>query len=289
MDQKREKTELPERIYSAERKSGILQAFRSLVKDFPAANALGFRFAERSIRAKYRQSALGFFWALFPPLATAAIWIILQKSAVVSFQVSGVPYPLFVVVGTMLWAVFSNAILLPIQTVQANRAILTKVNFPREALLINAFYEILFNALVILVIIAAALLLFRADLSLQSLLFIPAMLLLIFLGMSLGMLLMPIAMLYKDVQFALPTALQFIMYLTPVVYAKPIYQGAGKILDFNPVTPVLTNARSWLLGLETFVPAWQIGLVTGGVVLLLLGGFIFQRITIGILIERMGS
>lgn len=280
---------LPIHTYSSERKFGPLQTFKSLTREFPAAHALGYRFAERTIKSRYRQSLLGILWAFLPPISTAIIWIILYQSKVVNIPDVGAPYPLFVITGTMLWSVFSTALLMPMQIMQANRSILVKINFPREALLVNAFYEILFNTGIAFIIIIAELLFFGVHVDLTSLLFIPAVFLLILLGMAFGLLLLPVSLLYKDVQFALPSVLQFAMYLTPVVYATPIYKGAGKILGLNPVTPVLTGARSWLLGLDFSIPIWHIALVAGITLVLLFLGIILQRITVAILIERMGS
>jgi lipopolysaccharide transport system permease protein len=107
--------------------------------------------------------------------------------------------------------------------------------------------------------------------------------------MSLGLLLLPFSFLYKDIQFILPSILQFAMYLTPVVYAKPIYQGAGKLLALNPITPLLTSARNWLLGINNLVPHWHIVAVGIVAVFLLIIGIFLQRKTMQILIERMGS
>jgi lipopolysaccharide transport system permease protein len=280
---------LPVHTYSSERKFGLLKTFRSLIREFPVAHSLGFRFAERTIKSRYRQSLLGVLWAFLPPISTAIIWIILYESRVVNISDVGAPYPLFVITGTMLWSVFSTALLMPMQIMQANRSILVKINFPREALLVNAFYEILFNTGIAFIIIIAELLIFGVPVNFYSLLFIPAVFLLILLGMALGLLLLPVSLLYKDVQFALPSVLQFAMYLTPVVYATPIYKGAGKILALNPVTPVLTSARAWLLGLDLSVPTWHIIMVAGITLVLLFLGIILQRITVAILIERMGS
>ena len=283
-------SQLSVHIYSSDKKNrSIRTIFKSIRKEFPAAHALGFRFAERNLKAKYRQSLLGVFWAFLPPLATSLIWIVLNKTNVVKFQDVGVPYPLFVITGTVLWSVFANAMQMPMQTMQANTGILVKINFPREALLVNAFYEIVFNSLISIIIIVIGLLFFQPNLTFQSLLFIPMLAVLIVLGLSLGLLILPISILYKDIQFALPAFLQFAMYLTPVIYAQPLYKGIAKILLLNPVSPVLTSARTWLFGLETVVPLWQIGVVASASVLLLLFGIFLQRITMQILIERMGS
>jgi lipopolysaccharide transport system permease protein len=222
-------------------------------------------------------------------LATAAIWIFLNQRNIVSLQHSGSNYALFVITGTMLWSVFSNAVIMPIQSIQANAPILVKVNFPREALMITAFYEILFTSLISLVIIIAEILVFKVPVTAYTLLFIPAVFVLIMLGMCAGLLLLPFAVLYKDIQFALPTFLQIAMYATPVVYAATELTGGFKILALNPASPVLVSARDWVLGMEStngLLSLGSIGLIAGCI---LIAGAILQRIAMEILIERMGT
>jgi lipopolysaccharide transport system permease protein len=284
------KSVLEERVYSAgSANAGILATVKTLLKEFPAAHSLGYRFAERNIRTKYRQSIFGMLWAFFPPVVTAFIWIILNKYKVISLGDVGAPYPVFVITGLLLWSVFSNSLLMPLQTIQANRGILVKINFPRESLIVTAFYEIVFNAVVSLIIITACLFVFKVQLTASCLLFFPAMILLIVLGMAFGLLLLPVSLLFKDVQFILPSILQFVMYLTPVVYSQPIYKGAAKLLILNPVSPVLTSARAWLLSIDTVIPFTQLYIVTACAVLLMVIGIFVQRVTMQVLIERMGS
>lgn len=281
--------QIPVHIYSAGQKNSLVETFRKIIKEFPAAHALGFRFASRNISTKYRQSIFGLLWAFLPPLVTAIIWIFLNKSNVIKVGDVGAPYPLFVITGTMLWSVFTNAVLMPMQIIQSNKSILVKINFPREALIINAFYEIIFNALVSCVIIAVFMVFFKVDISTRSLLFFPGILLIMLLGMSLGLLILPFSLLYKDIQFGLPSVLQFAMYLTPIVYAKQPFAGLGKILKINPVSPVLTGTRASLLNMDVYVPYWEIGLVASIAVALFIIGIFLQRITMQTLIERMGS
>jgi lipopolysaccharide transport system permease protein len=285
-----DKPPLEERVYSAKNSgSGIIQTIRILLKEFPGAHSLGFRFAERNIKTRYRQSILGVVWAFLPPLVTAIIWVILNKYNVIRVGDVGAPYPVFVITGMMLWSLFSNALLMPLQTVQANRSILVKINFPRESLIVTSFYEILFNAFVSLIIIATCLFIFEVHLTVTCLLFIPAMFILIILGLALGLLLLPVSLLFKDVQFVLPSILQFAMYLTPVVYAQPIYKGAAKLLALNPVSPVLTSARAWLLGINISFPLYHLAVVVVVALALFIVGVFLQRKTMQVLIERMGS
>src|ERR1051326_2674247 len=158
-------------IYSSKKKSGFIKTFKDFLRELPAAHSLGWRFAERSIKARYRQSILGIFWAFIPPIAMSFVWIILNGSKIINLSSSGAPYPLFVITGTLLWSVFSTSMLAPMRIMLVNRNIVVRVNFPREALLINAFYEILFNASVAIFIIIIELILFRVHLTYQSLFF----------------------------------------------------------------------------------------------------------------------
>ena len=276
-------------VYSAKSKSNLWRTLKAIGKEFPVAHALGFRFAERNIRARYRQSLLGIIWALIPPLATAGIWIFLNQKNIVTLNHTGSNYALFVITGTMLWSVFSNAVTMPIQSIQANAPILVKVNFPREALMITAFYEIVFTSLISLVIIVAEILIFQIPVTGYTFLFIPAVFVLIMLGMCFGLLLLPFAILYKDIQFALPAFLQIAMYATPVVYATTQFSGALKIFALNPVSPVLVSARDWLLGLQSSTGLLTLGCIGFATIVILVAGFSLQRIAMEILIERMGT
>ncbi len=280
---------LPVHHYSATGRTGILKTLIKIYREFPVAHALGFRFAQRNIRARYRQSVLGIIWALIPPLATAAIWIFLNQNNIVTLNHTGSNYALFVITGTMLWSIFSNAVTMPIQSIQANAPILVKVNFPREALMITAFYEIVFTSLISLVIIAAEIVIFQIPVTGYTFLFIPAVLVLIMLGMCFGLLLLPFAILYKDIQFALPVFLQIAMYATPVVYATTEFSGVFKNFAWNPVSPVLVSARDWLLGLQSSTGILTLGCIAAVTIVILVAGFILQRIAMEILIERMGT
>lgn len=285
-DIKAQKVEV--RVYSAEARQNLFAVLRTILKDFKGAHALGFRLAERNLRSKYRQSVLGFLWAFLPPIATAVVWIFLRKSNVVDLGDPGYPYPAFVMTGTLLWSIFTASVFAPLNSVNNNRSILVKLNFPREALVINAFYEVLFSALVAMVIITGVMIAFQVTPTIHLLSFIPCVIVLILMGMSIGLLVLPFSMLYKDLQFVLPSLLQFAMYLTPVVYAQPVYKGAAKILALNPVTPVLSYARASLFGVASD-GMWTVAAVAGASLLLLLIGVLIQRMATEILIERMGG
>jgi len=285
-----EKTKIPIRVYSAESdKDNFFIGLWDTLKMMPKANSLGYRLASRNINAKYRQSLLGLVWAVFPPLITALVWIILNDQKVVVFEGLGVPYPVFVFTGTMLWQIFSFSVQVPLQSIQTNKSILVKINFPREAIFISALYEVGFNAMISLGLLTIILIYFGVVPGTYFGLFFLGIMVLMLFGLMFSLLLMPIALLYRDIALGIPMVLQFALYLTPVIYPQPRFEGLGKLLYLNPVSPILTNSRIWLLGLQQEV-AWKPFIILSiAVFILVILGMVLQRKALNILIERMGS
>jgi lipopolysaccharide transport system permease protein len=82
--------------------------------------------------------------------------------------------------------------------------------------------------------------------------------------------------------------MQFLMYLTPVVFPMPKEGIAAIIYRFNPVTPLIMSARAWLTGTSLDYLGPYI-LVNGAVFLLLIIAWITYRAAMPILIERMSA
>ena len=106
---------------------------RDMLVDFWSGRDLAWRLAVRDIRAQYRQAFLGILWAFILPLANTLIWIFLSYSGVVKIAETSLSYPVYVFTGTMLWAIFMDALNAPLQQANAARGMLSKLNFPREA------------------------------------------------------------------------------------------------------------------------------------------------------------
>jgi ABC-type polysaccharide/polyol phosphate export permease len=80
--------------------------------DLLASRELAWRLLVRNISAHYRQSLLGYAWAFVPPLFTTLIWVFLSSQNILDIGNNGMPYPLFVLTGTILWQNFVEALLL---------------------------------------------------------------------------------------------------------------------------------------------------------------------------------
>jgi lipopolysaccharide transport system permease protein len=264
------------------------ELLRALLRDLLAARELAWRLFVRDLSANYRQTYLGYIWAFLPPLLASATFIFLQSQGITRIDGTGIPYAAFAMMGTLLWQVFADAIQSPLASINAGRSMLAKINFPREALLMSGLYMVLFNFLVRLMLLAVVMAVWKVVPS-QGLLWFPlAIAGLLVCGLVMGLLLLPLGLLYKDADRGIAIVIPFWMLLTPVVYPSRTEGLAGFLVTWNPVSPVLTTAREALSGLP-FTGLEAFALVSSAALLLCVLGLIAFRLIMPIVIERMGG
>jgi len=261
---------------------------KEMIRDLLDSRELAWRLTVRDLSAQYRQSFLGFLWAIIIPLANTLIWVFLSSSGVVNVGDTPLPYPIYVFTGTMLWAILIEALNSPLQMAMASKSMLAKINFPREALLLAGIYKTMFNGLIKVVLVLAALLWMGIYPGWNILLFPVALASLILVGTVIGLMLTPVGLLYTDVGKAIPLLAQFLMYLSPVVFMMPKEGIYSTIFQANPLTALITTARAWLTGLVPELLG-NFLIVNAIAVVLLMMFLIVFRLTMPILIERMGN
>jgi lipopolysaccharide transport system permease protein len=261
---------------------------REMFRDLFASRELAWRLAVRDIRAHYRQAFLGILWAFFLPLANTVTWIFLSRAGIVLVGETALPYPVYVFTGTMLWAILMDAMNAPLQQTNAARGMLAKLNFPREALVVSGIYQTLFNAGIKIGLLIGALILLGINPGWNVLLFPFGILSLVLVGTAFGLLITPVGMLYTDVGRALPLLMQFLMYLSPVVFPMPKEGWAATLFKINPLTPLVLTARDWLTGFPPEFIGYFLA-VNSAALALLLVVWVAYRLAMPILIERMSA
>jgi len=282
------KTKIPT-IYTPD--SSMRHPYRmmaEMVRDLVEGRELALQLAIRDIRAQYRQAALGLLWAFILPVANTITWIFLSGSGIVTVKETVLPYPAYVLAGTMIWAIFMDAVNAPLQQTIAAKQMLAKINFSREALIVSGIYQTLFNGAIKIVLLLAALMILGINPS-WSLIFFPfGIISLILAGTAIGLLITPVGMLYTDIGKSLPMLMQFLMYLTPVVFPVPTGKWSASLFNLNPLTPLILNTRNWLTGCPSEYLAY-FWVVNALVLVLLLAVWIVYRVAMPILIERISS
>jgi lipopolysaccharide transport system permease protein len=266
---------------------GIKDIFKEMFLDVARAKDLAWRLTVRDFKGQYRQSILGVFWAFITPVMNTIVWIFLNASGAVKLADTGIPYPVYVFTGTMLWAILLESINMPLQQTNASKSIMSKINFPKEALLMSGLYKIFFNTLIKLAILMVALFAMGV-LPTMQLLFLPiAFAGIVLFGFTIGMLITPVGMLYNDIGRAIPMLMQFLMYLSPVVYTVSGDGILAKLVTINPLTALITTGRSALTGLP-FEYLQYFGILSLIMALFFFVGWFFYRFSIPIIVERNG-
>ena len=261
---------------------------KSMWRELVDSQELSRRLFRRDLSAQYRQSLLGVLWAFVPPIMTSAIFIYLQSRNVINLGNTDIPYPVFVIVGTLLWQMFSESLNAPLKSVTAAKPLLAKINFPRISLIISAFYLTLFNSGIKLLVLVGVFLIFRMPLTWGLLLSPVAILMLILLGLALGLFLTPFGMLYTDVATMLPILLSLLFFLTPVVYPPPTAFPLSILSVLNPISPLLIASRD-LITMGTITNVIPFTVVSGLTIIGLLVAWVIYHVALPVIIERMSA
>ncbi|HEX6100128.1 MAG TPA: ABC transporter permease [Thermoanaerobaculia bacterium] len=254
---------------------------REAAGDLRRSVAPAWQLFRRNMQVRYRRAGLGYLWLLLPTVGTTLVWVYVQSRRIIDVAPTDVPYPVYVLTGTILWQVFVDALNAPLQQLTASRQLITRSRVPHEALILAATFEVLLNCAVRLVILVPVLFFFRASVGPAALLVPVGVAALLLFGLALGLFAAPLGMLYDDVGRGITLVTGFLFFLTPVIYRTP---SAG-ILRFNPLTPLLDTTRAWLTGGEG---RGGFAAVTAVTLLALVLAWLFERLARPHMVARLG-
>ncbi len=277
--------ELETKIYQKEQNISLGKLLKESLGDIYRSRFLARQLAERDIKAQYRQSYLGIIWAFITPLATAAVWIFLNMSGTIRVTDTGIPYPVYAFTGTLLWSIMREAVNSPATSTSSAKGILSKINFPKEALIISGIYKLLFNSSIKIILLVALVFLFGIGFH-WSLLLLPFVILgALLFGTTIGLFLTPISMLFKDVGKIVGMGFSFLMYITPVVYPVPGDGLMRTVMEINPFTPIILTSRDLITGASPEYLTYYFVVLAATVPLFFLA-LLSYRISIPIIVER---
>ncbi|MBW4613054.1 MAG: ABC transporter permease [Desmonostoc vinosum HA7617-LM4] len=263
-----------------------LQLFKEMYRDLLASRELAWRLLVRDIRGQYRRSFLGITWAILPPALTAAGFTFASNAGLVNVGETDIPYPAYVMLGTVLWQTFLEALNSPQTAVDTSRPLLAQVKFPHEAIILTQLGQILFNLAIKLIFVVALFIVFQISVSWTIILAPIAIIALIVLGIAIGLLLVPVNNLIQDVSRAMEVITLAWFFLTPVAYPIPTSGIQFWIVKLNPVTPLLVTAREMI----TIGSLSQLGSFVIVSIISLFGlifGWLVYRLAMPYLIERI--
>jgi lipopolysaccharide transport system permease protein len=238
-----------------------------------ASRELVLILALRNIKVRYKQTVLGVAWAVLQPLAGVAIFtVVMGRLADVPSE--GLPYPVFVFAGLVVWQYFANGANAAAESLAAYRELVTKVYFPRLLAPLAAILPGLIDLCISIIAVGVFMAVFGVAPGW------PIVLLPLWIAAAVGTTFAVGAWLsalnarYRDVRNALVFLLQVWLFATPVVYPESLVpQGWHFLLYVNPMAGVVTGFRWSLIGAPAPGPSALVSLAAG--LLVLAGGLIY--------------
>jgi lipopolysaccharide transport system permease protein len=226
--------------------ASILTDFREMFSEQAEYRELLYQLTLRDVKLRYKQTAMGFAWAIFTPLLNTALFsVIFTRVAPLDTSVA---YPVWAYCGLAVWNFFSSGVKFGTNSLASNMHLVTKVYFPREVLPLSA---VLVSAadFVVSTTVLAALMAWFGVVPGWALVFVPVLMIVQAIFTTAVSLLLSMAnVFYRDVKYLVEALVTMWMFATSVVY--PIDRVGGKLgalLALNPLTPLVDAYRSVIL------------------------------------------
>jgi ABC-type polysaccharide/polyol phosphate export permease len=260
--------------------SNVLQSalldVRAMVREQVDYRELLLQMTRRDLLLRYKQTVMGFGWAVFMPIVNTIIFsMVFTRVAPID---TGMPYPLYAYSGLLAWTFLASSLRFAVVSLTSNANLVSKVYFPREIFPFSAVLVSLVDTAVATAVLAGMMAWYGVGLHWTALLLPIVVAVHVMFTAGVALLLAMGHLFYRDVKYLFDVIINVAMFTTSVVYPIDRVGGTlGALLALNPVTPIIEGYRSVLL--RGVVPPWGPLVVSGAVsvVLLTVGWIVFHR------------
>jgi lipopolysaccharide transport system permease protein len=233
----------------------------------------------RDIRIKYKQSVMGFLWALLMPTLIVSAGLVVKVGL---SRVSGRPVVMAqlatVTLKALPWAFFVGAIRFATTSLTSNVSLVTKVAFPRAVFPLAATLSALFDFGVASIVVVIALVVARVGVSVQ-LLWVPLLLvLLVAQTAGCALLLSAANLFFRDVKYIVEVIMTFAIFFTPVFYEASMFGRWGTLLMLNPVAPILEGLNEAVVLHRAPNAGWTLYAAACALVFIVVGPTVFAHL-----------
>ena len=218
--------------------------WREMIAELAQSRELIWRLFVRDYSARYRQTMLGYVWAIILPLITIGAFVFLNKAGILNIGAIDVPYAAYALLGLTAYQVFSGGLIACTNAIVAGGNFVGKINFPKEALILSAFGQTIVETLVKMVLTAVVFGIYGV-MPAKTLWLLPVALLPIgILAISLGFITSLLNVLFRDIANMVSLGTTFLLLVTPILYPFPD-QGYFRIICLvNPLAVLTEGVRN---------------------------------------------
>lgn len=204
----------------------------------------------REVKARYKQSVIGYFWVILNPLAqmlvmSFAFSIIMR----VPTNASGnIPYSIFLFVALLPWNLFSGSLSSAAGALVGAGGLITKIYFPRTILVISTIVAKIIDFLFASTVLIMYMIVYHIPINLNILWVIPIFLIQQIFTLGLSLFFAAANLLYRDIQYLLNMILLLWMYITPIIFPADLVPEKYRfIFQINPLAVIINAYRQVIL------------------------------------------
>ena len=234
----------------------------------------------REVIILYKQTILGFAWAIIRPVTSMIVFSIVF-GGLANVPSDGVPYPVFSYVALVPWTYFSTAMTKSTQSLIGGAGIFTKVYFPRLIIPLTPVIAGLVDFIIALGVVGVLMGYFHI-IPTWNIFWLPLLvIIMIITSAGIGMWLSALAIQYRDIKFGIQFLSQILMYAAPVVWPVSLIsekygESVKLIYGLYPMVGVIEGFRSAILG-HNPMPWDLIGMGTITAVTLFISGALYFK------------
>jgi lipopolysaccharide transport system permease protein len=230
----------------------------------------------RDLKVRYKQTALGAAWAILQPVLSMVVFTVFF-GGLLNVSSEGVPYPIFSYTALLPWGVFSKALTDAGRSLVTNRAMITKVYFPRLVIPLSSVLAGVVDFLIAFVVLLGMMGYFRI-VPTGAIWALPLLLLLALVtALGVGLWLSALNVIYRDIGYIIPFLTQLWFYVTPIVYSSSEVPEEWRLVyALNPLAGVVEGFR-WALLNTGDAPGPMVAVSAAIAVLILVSGLFYFR------------
>ena len=228
-------------------KKGYLSIFSEIYNEYKRSKWLTYQLFKRDFFAIYKQSFIGVLWALIIPLVSVGTFIVLNSSGVFTIGDINVPYPIYAILGMAFWQLFATGLIASSDSLVKAGPMIAKINFSKKALVIASTGQSLVSFLIQLVLVCILFVYYGIAPSIAIFLIPIVIIPIMFLTLGLGFIFALLNGVMRDIGNMISMLMTFLMFLTPVLYAKPTSGILAQVTNYNPLYYLVSAPRSLVL------------------------------------------
>jgi len=228
-------------------KKGYLSIFSEIFNELRKNRWLTYQLFKRDFFALYKQSFIGVLWAFIIPLVSVGTFIVLNQSGIFTIGDINVPYPIYAILGMAFWQLFSTGLIASSNSLVAAGSMIAKINFSKKSLVIASTGQSIVSFLIQFVLVGILFVYYWIAPSIAILLIPITIIPIMLLTLGLGFILSLLNGIVRDIGNTLSVLMTFLMFLTPVLYAKPTTGILATVTNYNPRYYLVSAPRDLVL------------------------------------------